>query len=112
MKIKKSQVDKYTYFTYWSEEDKVFISECAEFPGLKAHGSSQDESLKEIKTAVLGAMEWLEEEGKPIPEPLSLHKFSGKLVVRMPRELHKRLAIQSTQSGVSLNQYILSKLSS
>lgn len=110
--MKLNKVDKYTYFTYWSQDDGVFISECSEFPGLKAHGKTQEASLKEIKKAVSGAIEWLKEEGKLIPEPLSLHQFSGRLVLRMPKDLHKKLAIQASQSGVSLNQFLLSKLSS
>ncbi|MDR1184502.1 MAG: type II toxin-antitoxin system HicB family antitoxin [Coriobacteriales bacterium] len=56
-------------------------------------------------------VEWVLEEGEPIPEPLGLKKFRGNLTLRVPSELHRRLAIESTEQGVSINQYILSKIS-
>lgn len=40
-----------------------------------------------------------------------LEQYSGKLVVRIPRSLHKRLKEQAESEGVSLNQYMLYKLS-
>lgn len=41
----------------------------------------------------------------------SLEQYSGKLVVRIPRSLHKQLKEQAEAEGVSLNQYMLYKLS-
>ena len=41
----------------------------------------------------------------------SLEEYSGKLVPRIPRSLHKRLKEQAAVEGVSLNQYMLYKLS-
>lgn len=40
----------------------------------------------------------------------SLDEFSGKLVLRIPRSLHKELKEQAEIEGVSLNQYMLYKL--
>ena len=40
-----------------------------------------------------------------------LEEYSGKLVVRIPRSLHKALKEEAAVEGVSLNQYILYKLS-
>lgn len=42
----------------------------------------------------------------------SVDGYSGKILVRLPRSLHKRLALAAEIEGVSLNQYILYKLSS
>lgn len=39
-----------------------------------------------------------------------LEEFSGKLVLRIPRSLHKALKEQAEIEGVSLNQYMLYKL--
>lgn len=38
-------------------------------------------------------------------------EYSGKLLLRIPRELHRQLAEEARQNGVSLNQYALYKLS-
>lgn len=40
----------------------------------------------------------------------SLEKCSGKLVLRIPRSLHKELKEAAEIEGVSLNQYMLYKL--
>ncbi len=40
-----------------------------------------------------------------------LEGYSGRLVLRIPRSLHKALKEQAAAEGVSLNQYMLYKLS-
>ena len=39
-----------------------------------------------------------------------LEQYSGKIVLRIPRSLHKRLKDAAAMEGVSLNQYMLYKL--
>lgn len=36
--------------------------------------------------------------------------FSGKLMVRMPPELHRRVALDARRSRISLNRYIVDRL--
>lgn len=103
-------INKYTYRIEWSEEDQVYIGRCLEFPGLAAHGDTTESALKEIKVVVNEAVKWLKEDNKPVPEPLGLKKFKGKLTLRVPPEVHRKLAINSAEEGVSVNQYILSRL--
>ena len=40
----------------------------------------------------------------------NLEEYSGKLVLRIPRSLHKELKEKAEIEGVSLNQYMLYKL--
>lgn len=40
-----------------------------------------------------------------------LEDYSGKLILRIPRSLHKHLKEEAAIEGVSLNQYMLYKLS-
>ncbi len=40
-----------------------------------------------------------------------LEEYSGRLVLRIPRSLHRSLKEQAELEGVSLNQYMLYKLS-
>ena len=51
------------------------------------------------------------ENNLPIPLPNDANKYSGKFVVRLPKTLHQRLAIEASQEGVSLNQLALYKRS-
>jgi predicted HicB family RNase H-like nuclease len=53
----------------------------------------------------------LETTGEPVPEPLSTRPFSGRFLVRIPPELHRRLAIEAAEAGISLNRLASDKLS-
>ncbi|MEZ4602099.1 MAG: type II toxin-antitoxin system HicB family antitoxin [Desulfobacterales bacterium] len=48
---------------------------------------------------------------EPIPEPIATKNFSGKFMVRVPPDIHRKLALQAAESGVSLNRIASSKLS-
>jgi predicted HicB family RNase H-like nuclease len=108
---KNKLIDKYTYRVEWSEEDNVHIARCLEFPSLMAHGDAPKKALTEIERVVEESIKWLEEEKEPIPEPFGLKKFKGNLTLRVPMEIHRKLVIKSAEEGVSVNQYILSKIS-
>jgi predicted RNase H-like HicB family nuclease len=45
-------IEKYTYRVEWSEEDKLHIGRCLEFPSLAAHGSTIEGAVKEIEKVV------------------------------------------------------------
>ncbi len=60
------------------------------------------------------ADEWLEtaiEDGIAINEPEDLQDYSGQFKLRIPKSLHKALAIRSKEEGISMNQYCLYLLS-
>lgn len=106
----KSNVSKYTYRIAWSEEDGCHVARCLEFPSLSAHGDTVEAALHEIEFVVEETIEWLEEEKEPVPEPLGMKKFKGNLTLRVQAEKHRELAIRSAEEGVSVNQFILSRL--
>jgi len=103
-------VEKYTYRVEWSEEDNTHIAYCLEFPSLAAHGDTVSGALAKIVDVVDESIKWLAEENSPIPEPFGVKKYKGNVSLRVPMEVHRKLAIQSAEAGVSINQYILSKL--
>lgn len=45
-----------------------------------------------------------------IDEYKAQREYSGKLLLRIPKELHRELARAAKENGVSLNQYALYKL--
>lgn len=102
---------KYTYRVVWSEEDGEFIGLCAEFPSLSWLASTQAEAISGIVDLVKNVLADMAEQGEDIPVPLSLRSFSGRFVVRTTPEMHRRLAMQAVESGVSLNRYINAILS-
>lgn len=102
--------EQYLYSIGWFEEDEAFIARVAEFPSLAAHGDTQEGALREIKEVVKFVLSDLKENKEPIPEPLGKRSFSGRLVLRMPEYLHRKLALEASQQGVSLNQLLNLKL--
>jgi predicted HicB family RNase H-like nuclease len=46
-----------------------------------------------------------------VPEPIALRHYSGKFTVRIPPDLHRRLALEAAESGISLNRLASAKLS-
>ncbi len=111
-KPQQHKAEEYSYSVVWSADDKAFIGRVDEFPSLAAHGSTQEKALHEIGNVVKFVLEDLAAEKEQIPVPLSKRDFSGKLNVRMPKTLHRRLAAESTREGVSLNNWINTKLAS
>ena len=105
------QTDRYSYYVDWSPEDEAFIGRVVEFSLLAAHGDTPQEALDEIRFVVGSVISELEETGEPIPQPLSGRNYSGKLMLRMPRSLHRALVVEATREGVSLNQLVVHKLS-
>lgn len=88
------------------ETDGTFRGEILEFPGCITTGDTPDEALNALEDA---AKNWLEAalvRGQSIPNPVDASEFSGRLVLRLPRSLHKRAARLAEREGVSLNQFI------
>lgn len=106
----KKGAHEYSYSVAWSDEDDAFIGRVVEFPSLAAHSSTQEKALREIRTVVELVLEDLAADNEPIPEPLGRRRYSGKLNLRMPKDLHRRLALESSAQGVSLNNWINTKL--
>lgn len=52
----------------------------------------------------------MEKQKESIPEVIATKHFSSKFVVRIPPELHRELALEAKEAGVSLNRYVSLKL--
>jgi len=105
-----SEADKYTYRVTWSEEDDEFVGLCAEFPGLSWLAISPEKALKGIRSVVSTCVHDMAENGEDIPKPIATRQYSGKFMVRIPPEVHRHLATQAAESGVSLNRIASAKL--
>ena len=101
---------QYAYRVIWSEEDQEFVGLCAEFPSLSWLDKDQEAALRGIVALVKDTLADMEAEGEKIPAPLALQKYSGKFQVRTTPEMHRQLAMQAAEAGVSLNRLINSKL--
>ncbi len=105
------EADRYTYRVTWSEEDQEYVGLCAEFSSLSWLEKSPEKSLQGIRRLVNESVTDLKRNKEPVPEPISTRPYSGKFVVRVPPEVHRMLAIQAAESGISINRLVSSKLS-
>lgn len=103
--------DRYTYRVTWSDDDNEYIGLCAEFPSLSWLAKDPQAALRGIRKVVQSVIEDMRKEGEALPEPIALRHYSGKLMIRIPPQVHKKLAIEAAESGVSLNRLASSKLS-
>lgn len=89
----------------------AYHAEILEFPGCYAQGDSPQEAYSNLEEA---AQSWIEvclEKGQPVPEPSSSLGFSGHMLFRMPRSVHRRAARMAERDRTSLNQYVLTAVS-
>lgn len=93
------------------ESGKYFVGRVLELDGCLSDGQTPEEAYKNVREAMEGYLEVKLDHGDPIPEPVSTEKYSGKFLVRVPKSLHQRLVIEAEKEGISLNQYVLYKLS-
>ena len=103
--------DRYTYRMTWSEDDKEYVGLCAEFPSLSWLARTPEAALKGIRKVVAQIVKDMRQRREPVPEPIASRRYSGKFMVRVPPDVHRNLAIQAAEAGVSLNRLASSKLS-
>jgi len=92
-------------------EDGSFFVEIEELPGCMSEGDTKAEALKMIEGAKKAWITVALKRKIKIPEP-EKDEFSGKLNVRMPKFLHRRLSYKAREEGVSLNTLISAALAS
>lgn len=95
---------------FWSEEDEGFIAIVPDLHGCSAFGDTRIEAMEEVSEAIDCWLEAAESAGNPIP-PVSARndfdQFSGKVLLRMPRELHADMHFCAKKQNTSLNQFIV-----
>jgi antitoxin HicB len=92
------------------EEDGRFSAEVLEFSGCIAQGDNAGEAFDNLEQA---AKLWLAaclRDGKDIPPPAVNYGYSGKFVLRLPRDLHRIASRKAERDAVSLNQCIVSSV--
>jgi predicted HicB family RNase H-like nuclease len=102
--------DRYTYRVTWSEEDGEYVGLCTEFPSLSWLAQTPEDALRGIREVVAEAVTDMRANGEKVPEPIATKKYSGKFLVRIPPELHRQLALEAAESGISLNRLASDKL--
>ncbi len=103
--------DRHTYRITWSEQDNEHIGLCAEFPSLSWLAPTPEAALQGIRQVVADVVADMQANDEPVPEPIAIRRYSGKFLVRIPPELHRRLSLEAAEAGTSLNRLASAKLS-
>ena len=103
-KSKKIEVLEYQVNIAFDPRDKIYVARVPELENCHTHGATPEEALGNAREAIELWIETAEKRRKPVPEPTSRKKFSGKFVLRTSPELHAALAKQALQSGKSMNE--------
>ena len=93
------------------DENGAYSASIVEMPGCFAIGDDIAEANANLDDA---AESWILSEldqGRSIPDPLGEGAFSGKLVVRLPKSLHRQAARLALRESASLNTFIVMALS-
>ncbi len=103
--------DRYTYRVTWSEEDNEYVGLCVEFPSLSWLASTPEAALEGVRQVTADVVADLDTSGELAPEPIAVRQYSGEFMVRIPPGLHRRLALEAAEAGVSLDRLASAKLS-
>ena len=104
--------DLYSYRVIWSEEDQEYVGLCAELPSFSFLEKNQEKAFAGIRDLVRDTLIDMQENHERIPEPISTQRFSGKFMVRIPPDIHRKLALEASEAQISLNRYVSAKLAS
>ena len=90
----------------YSDEDGCFVGHIAGIKDIVGfHGESVAEMRAAFEEAVDDYLALCAEAGKRAERP-----YSGRIMLRVPPELHARLAVQAESNGLSLNQWAMERL--
>ena len=103
--------DRYSYRVTWSDADQEYVGLCAEFPSVSWLSGSHEAALRGVRKLVSSIVDDMNKNGELIPEPIATRSYSGKFMVRVPPEVHRKLALKAAENGVSLNRLASAKLS-
>ncbi|MFD7012020.1 type II toxin-antitoxin system HicB family antitoxin [Rhodococcus jostii] len=100
----------YTYRVTWSEPDSEFVGTVAEFPSLSWLAETQNEAFDGIIIVVRDVLGDRASTGEP-PVPIADRSYTGTFTVRTSPRVHRALAVEADEQGVSLNLMVKNKLS-
>ena len=100
----------YTYQVRWDAKSKQYQATVAELPECTAASPSQIEALTTVETEAMRRIAAMHAAGIPAPIPLTERRYSGKILLRIPPELHRELSIAAATQHISLTRLIANRL--
>lgn len=107
--VTKDRFDGYTVNLYL-DEDGDWLAHFVELPGTSAFAATPEAALNELAVAWEGIKKSYRKRGEEVPVAPAKKDYSGQFNVRIDKRVHRALAIEAAQAGVSLNAIIAQKL--
>lgn len=90
---------------------ELFEARVRELPDVVDFGETWQEAYELAVDTIKTTAECMAEQGRRMPEPAVVENdYSGRVTLRVPKALHRRLADQAETENISLNQYLVSLL--
>lgn len=105
-----SVADHYTYRVHWSAEDGEYVGTVAELPSVSWLAEDRMEAFIGIQRVAEEIVADMQASGEEPPVAIADRRYSGKFQVRVPEEVHRRLAVRAAEQGVSLNALASARL--
>lgn len=94
----------------WSEEDGIFIGSAPPLIGHCCHGATEADVARQLAVIVADLVADVIDGKMPAPTPPPDKVYSGKFLVRVSPELHKKSVLKAMARGESLNQFVAEAL--
>ncbi len=94
-------MNHYEMKVFYSREDEGWIATAPELLGCSAFGESPASALDELAVAIKGWLEVSKKKGAAIPQPLSDKDLKGRILLRLPKELHRELLKEAIAQATS-----------
>jgi len=93
-------------------EEGGYFAEVPDLPGCGADGDTPIEALDNVCNAISAWITVAKARGQQVPEPTHEKAASGRWLQRVPKTLHRQLAIRARSEGISMNQLVTYLLAS
>jgi predicted RNase H-like HicB family nuclease len=62
-------MNRYAVVIFWSDEDSAWVADAPDLRSCSAYGSTPEEAVAELRTAVEAWLETVQSHGLPLPQP-------------------------------------------
>ncbi|MDR1283474.1 MAG: type II toxin-antitoxin system HicB family antitoxin [Opitutaceae bacterium] len=101
---------RYPRVIEWSDEDRCYIGSAPPLVGQCCHGDTEVEVAWQL-AAIVDDLVADVIDGKMVAPTLPENRTcSGRFLVRIPPDLHRRVVLQAMARGESLNQFVAEQL--
>lgn len=94
------------------DEDGDYLAHFVELPNVSAFAPPPGEALVELEEAWALMKECYREDGVPVPKAPSREGYEGPFNVPADAQLHRELANEAAETGMSLYAFVTQKLKS